>query len=589
MSDEVLAPSITRVLDAAQQLVAALLGRSRRAPEDVQPALELACEAAARYLEDTRALLVRLEATLDPSLRTAVSGEIERAFSESRAALGAIGSAAAAGNLSVLQSAIDALEEAITHLGDCARALDAQERRRAAPLPFAELNALWNALDDRAGLHRPLQAAIVLLARLQRQVDLYAFLHGDPPDVRDLLTRLQSSVGAAATWHEEGNTEARAHARQGLYAAWPLAGVLREMDRAASRDASFSTHPALEEGYRYVSRQSEAPTALRPTLDAAAAERGHSVYRLYRTRIEPLLRLPLAFAVPTEADTAREALQDLRTAVGDLRPALAGGTASGVLGFIRCRDAATRCQDALQALRAALAQTLETTRDFPHIERLRDAVGRVLQGTMTLRHFALAFTQQASQLEALLAQARTAGSGAAPLQYALQTQRQGFERMSRYLQDGQREHLIEGLREIESALPVLRALKRSLPASGARPRGLSDMAPELLVTMTGWRRAIDSGEASAQQVLKAVRSEKTRLEGLLQESRARLTMVLKRHPQPDVQQAAVAYMQNMQQLVGGFEGMAHGLSGGGTGLWLQGFEQARTAIMAMDTQVQSNG
>jgi hypothetical protein len=449
------------------------------------------------------------------------------------------------------------------------------DRERPASLPFPALEALVAGLASwRSGLTTPesihpmLTASVALVARLDRQIALFEAAHQQPaPEARHLIQALAAALGAIA----EGLDDT-AHLKPGLdtiaQVAWPLAGTLRELERQSNAQRSFSRYAALEDCYRYVSRQSDIAPAARDLLNLAAVERADLLYQLLRDQWAVIRSLPMAFTV--NLDPARGVLDDLHQQVIYFQQSIGRADASTMLTLCTLRDAVEAARTAIASVRSDLQAGLSLTADLPNLELLRERIGRLLQGTMSMKRFLIEFTGLATGLESLRTQARTNPA----LSSLLDQQRQGFERISRYFRDADPTHLTEGWRMVANTLPGLQKVRRTLPEQALRPLGLSQTMPELLIRLTEWRAHLGPSELKSR-----VRGETSRLKDLRSEARNRFTHLLKSSPNGGVHQAMQSYLDNITQLIDGLELLQSGVDAG--------FEQARSAIMAMELQLAS--
>lgn len=367
-----LAPPLNRLIDAAERFA-----RGESSADEVRSLLP----GARGFLAEGRGLFRLISPGI---LRTT---EVERLLDEcvqdmdsQEEALASLEAALGEGSAPRVGTAAGRLRDAATRLARGYGGLHEEEQKEKIYTPFPVLDHFLkvglNVLEGqatRADLAERFPPVVALVERLGRDVDRFAALYESPEvsaqTVREFVGTLQAGLGALVEYFENDTRSALADALKLLgRGSAALHEGLVEMDGVASK-VRGGRHPYLAELRLALERGLPWPLVQDAWSLVTAAEEH------YRTELDAFRRFPLSPFLEAEEAQARAALDATAAALARLdftqpgRPDL-----SGLDGPF----------DALSAGVARLWERLEEElaryREAPHLEELRERVGRALLG-----------------------------------------------------------------------------------------------------------------------------------------------------------------------------------------------------------------
>ncbi|MHB2015751.1 MAG: hypothetical protein ACYCW6_02275 [Candidatus Xenobia bacterium] len=585
MAEAALNRALARVVDAAHALIAALTGKGR--PEERLEQLRSACREGAEFLVRTHSLMESLSPrVLRDEARERLLAEVERAFGETGRGISAILHSGEASNLPVLQGAVKAFEEGLSHIYNCLQTLQELERKDPGLCPLPLLDDLlrvamnvWEGKATPSALETWFRPAADMLRRLSGQCKLFACAHPEEEslarDALELTQTLGDGVGALVLFSQSGDRAALADGMSLLAQnSMPLNAAVIRMDAVARQASDFSSLPALQEAWLAVAQKGVAD----PAVAQAILDGLESLQRFLNDEVRALHALPLAWTIPEPLQVAQMAVE--RVDLTGVRETMASPALAVALCQVRDQVHLTRA--AIQQVHDALQQELRKTEGFPNLEHLKELMGRLQTGTVSHKGFLVRFAYLASSLERLCEQARESGRG--EVGRLLERQREGFETITGYFKSFDVQSLRDGMAIIEETLPRLRAMQGDVSSQRRKmgpETGYDEAVPELLLRLDRLVRDLEQGTLQPDAFAQKVRQEHERLSELAAEFRSRMALILKRSGSPEIMEAAREYGDGLQDILAGLKSMQ---ACSNPNLLYGGFERARRGILTVGSR-----
>ena len=475
-----LAPPLNRLIDAAERFT-----RGQALADEVRSCLP----AAREFCAEGRGLFRLIAPGL---LRTP---EVERLLEEcaqdldaQEKALTQLEEALATAFPSSVGSAAGRLREAATRLAGGYGALHEEEQKEKIYSPFPALDHFlkvgMNVLEGRVPrgeLAERFPPVVSLVERLGRDVSRFRALYEAPAvagSVSELVGTLQAGLGAVVQYFETGKLPALADGLKLLgRGSAALQGGLVEMDRIATT-ARKGSHPYLEELRMAVDRHAEG--RLPWLLVRDAWQLVGSTAEHYHRELDAFRRFPLYPFLQGEEGRVRAALDTTVAELARLEPQFAHPGRPDLAALEASFDLLAR---RVAHLWDRLEEELVRYAEAPHVEELRERVGRALLGEPSeelLRERLLHFHEVQQGLAGEAAAGGLDPALAHELTMLFAGQDEGYRVMLDSLETRDLAELRRGWEALEATLPRMLELVRGLRQALQAVRDAAPAGPRCL-------------------------------------------------------------------------------------------------------------
>ncbi|MBI3928239.1 MAG: hypothetical protein HY319_22030 [Armatimonadetes bacterium] len=452
-----LAPSIAHVLEAAERYSGGHLSADQ---------LKATLPEAVSFVQDSGHLYRTLSAGI---LRTETVEELlnqARLELEAQAeALQKVELAAEEGRVHAVREWSQKLRASSERLLELYGKLQEEERKEKVYSPFPELDHfiktginLLNGFLEPLAVQNRIPTLMGLAGKLRADVDRFRALHG-ALEVADRaagpLDRIAAGVGACIAFVQEGRREALQDGLKLLGSgSVQLAEVLQEFDRVAAGHQQYSSHRPLEELARALTahREDRVPPELVDQTWAAV----DAAFHYYDREVRSVRSFSLFPALEEDWKPVSEAVERLRQKLEPLAEVVRSRPRLESFPLAELDAAFSAVVSGTESLWQRLDNEVKKLQGAPHLEALRDMIGRAIQGNVPRRELREGLEHfKRLQAELLSDLGRSRDAGTQQLAALLATHTAGFDLMERYFEDEDPGHLRRGWAFIEQSLPRL--------------------------------------------------------------------------------------------------------------------------------------
>jgi len=457
----VLSPPFARLINLGRD---AVLGKDNR--EDILRAID----DAERFMSDYQVFFQLLSSSLYIEKETeTVLQAIEKSFRDLEKHVGDLRAVFEKDRLWDLNPVLHHIEDSANRLVSAIQEMKEMEGREETFSPFPVINScirtalnVANRKESVESLAGWLPALAELVDRLDYTVKRFAELHKDEEDLckaaEKLVVDLQQGVGALSAYVKEKKPVQIADGLRLLkYPSKNMSVILKEMDLIARGGASFSRLPALEEfskAYQGWKDGKVSWEALQGALDSLSF-----LASFYDDIHSSIKGFPLFFAV----ENAWTAAQINRIQFRTFYIAFAGKFESKARDLdLKELKSYFECYSGIisQLVQSMEKEILKVAKS-PHMEELKELVGRAVNGTVVMEYFARkveAFAQSHNEIKEEFRRGRSVPGAPKEVREVyeiLVEQGKGLDEMLLFFEDNDRQHLFEGLARLEKPLPRL--------------------------------------------------------------------------------------------------------------------------------------
>ncbi|MDQ7824077.1 MAG: hypothetical protein RDV48_14850 [Candidatus Eremiobacteraeota bacterium] len=584
------------------------IGKEAALGSENSEALLAATGEAAQFLSTYRALY-RLMATTfyrDKDTRTLLD-YIETNFNELEKDIADLDRVVREKRTFELNPVMHYIEESSGRLISAIRELKDLDAREKVESPMPVVNAIIKASfnvasgnDDTRVLGQWFPSLVVLVSSLDGEVARFSTLHPGEEDLartaRKLVGDLKEGTGALFFYLKDKKPVCLADGLRLLkYASRNLYRILREMDRIAASTSQYSKIPAVEEFCQAYAAWKEGKMPWEPV--EGSFKTLTFLKSLYDETHDAIKDFPLFFTL----GNAWAAAQICRIHCGGLHATLSKSIASQQKDIPpgEVTAAFESYSSAISRLVTLMEEEIMKVASAPHIEEMKELVGRALKDGVVLEYFAqrLQFFEQ-SHLDILGEFSKAKDTpGSAPevgeVFGLLTEQGRGIERMLRFLDDGGRDHLVEGLAMIEKTLPRLLEIQRGVKSEiserlgSTRPQklfclkcgtenapgtkrcrkcstplplvvaesystddtlGMEEGSPFNIARIEEAVTQFESGSLSAGELSGEIKSYINKLEGIRSDFESRSHQALAASPSAEIREYTASFHSNLNQL-----------------------------------------
>ncbi|GEM_PF-1998708 len=463
----VLSPPIARLINLGRETV---LGKDNK--EEILRAIE----DAERFLADYQELFQLLSSSLyrEKEAETLLQ-LIEKSFKDLETHVRDLRAVFEKDRLWDLNPVLHHIEDATGRLVSAIREMKEMESTEETFSPFPVVNAcIRTALNVANGkesvevLAGWLPPVAELAGRLEATVKRFAELHEDDIELinsaKKLVQDLQEGTGALFAYVKEKKPVQIADGLRLLkYPSQNISVLLKEMDTIAVGGASFSRLPALEEfskAYQGWKDEKNSWEAVHGALDSLSFLA--SFYDDIHTAIKGF---PLFFAV----ENAWTAAQINRIQFRAFFTAFISKVESKArdLDLKELKNSFENYSGIVSQLVQSMEKEILKVAKSPHIEELKELVGRAVNGTVVLEYFAQkveAFAQSHNEIREEFRRGRAAPGAPREVKEVyeiLVEQGKGIDELLMFFEDNDRHHLFKGIARLEKPLPRLLEIQKA--------------------------------------------------------------------------------------------------------------------------------
>lgn len=597
----VLTPAFAKLINVGKEMV---LGSDRK--REMQDALK----EAGKFLEEYRALYRLLGAGFyrDGEAGTLLE-YVEKCMSDLDKNLRDLGNVVEKDRTFELTPVLNNVEESGGRLVSAMRELKELDKSARIESPLPVVNALirtaYNVAkgSEKAEALSPwIPLVTTLVRKLEKDIDRFSSLHPGEKEIikasRKLLQDLKEGVGALAGYIKDRKPVQLADALRLLkYPSTNLFILLKEMDRIAASAAAFSKIPALEEFHRSYSQWKEGKAEWEMVQGALTGLR--FLAKLYDDIHNGIKAFPFFYTVEnswTAAEITRIQFQDafdqfLKKL--ELRPK--------DLDLAPLKEHLENHSKAIEFLVTQMEAEILKVARAPHIEELKELVGRAINGNIVLEYFAQRvqfFAQSHQEILNEFGRALRRDPALGEVYDLLEQQGLGMNELLNYLDDLDKTHLYKGMTLIEKPLPRLLEIqtgvkgvmeekvgkKRKIicircgnenPPSSRKCGKCSAMLPfavaessadaEMLggeegspVNIAHIEESVqkfEGGEISSRELSMEIKSYINKLEGIRHDFDMRAKGTMGASADPEIKEWSSSFGQNLQAMTQGLETM----------------------------------
>jgi hypothetical protein len=467
----VLTPSLTRLINAGRE---AVLGK------DNKNELISAVDDVEKFMADYEALFELLRACFFQDKDTrALLEYIEANCAELKKNLKELRRVTEKGYSWEFNPMIHKIEESSGKLVSALRELKEADNNEPVESPMPIVNAVIRTAFNIASGHekavllaRWLPLLVDLISRMDKQIARFSKLHGENADIiktaQSLIGDMKEGAGALLSYLKEKKPVYLADAMKLLkYPSKNLMILLMEMDRVSRKGDSWSRIAALDEFKRAYDGWKEG--RLEWTMVEVTCDSLRSLAGIYDDILAGIKNFPLFFALQNAWSAAHINMIQF------------GGFFSAFLEKLRqkpkdldMKALKTHFENYSQIIARlidAMENEIRKVSPAPHVEELKELIGRAVNDSIVLEYCAQRFQFFAQSHRDIVEEFGRAAAlpGAATevkeVHDLLLAQGEGIDELLLFLEDSNKKHLFDGMAKIEKALPGLLEIQKGVQKS----------------------------------------------------------------------------------------------------------------------------
>lgn len=464
----VLAPAFTRLIN---------LGKDAVFGDGSSGNVLKALDEAEKFLNDYKALYTILSSCFYQEKQTGALIEyIESCFKELEKNFLDLRNVLGRNSLIELNPVIHKIEESSGRLASAMRELKDFEKNEDIESPMPVVNACIKAAynvahgaGDVSTIERWLPMIVNLINNIEAEIKRFSEIHADEEKIRGsaekLIQDMREGTGALYIFIKDKKPVCLADGLRLLkYSSSNLYIILSEMDRIAKMTAVFSKNPALEEFYHSYNKWKEGKTDYIVLISSLNSLR--LLAKLYDDIHSGMKSFPLFFAIENSWVAAQINKIQFQSFFSSFLNAVESKQTDIDLNMLKTHY--ENYSKIIERLISNMETEIKKVSGAPHLEELKELIGRVLNNSIIIEYFAHRvqfFAENHRDITSEFNRAKDA-PGSNPVikevYELLNMQGEGLNLILKYLQDFDRKNLYDGLSLMEKALPRLIEIRKEV-------------------------------------------------------------------------------------------------------------------------------
>jgi hypothetical protein len=601
----VLTPSLAKLINAGRE---AVLGQENK------DELLKAINEVEKFLADYEALFGILRACFFQDKETKTLLEyLEATYGELKKNLKDLRTVTEKGYAWEFNPVIHKIEESAGKLVSAMRELKEADEKEAVESPMPIVNAVIRTAfniaaghEKRETLARWLPLLVDLIARMDKQIDRFAGLHREEKEIaetaRSLLKDMKEGAGALLGYLKEKKPVYLADAMKLLkYPSRNIVRLFRLMDRVSVNKGAFSRIVALEEFHRAYEGWKEGRVDWK--IVESSCDSLQLLAGIYDDILAGIKNFPLFFALQNAWSAAQINMIRFRGFFDSFVKRLKEKPRDLDMNALKTHF--ENYSQIIARLTDAMEGEIRKVSLAPHIEELKELVGRAVNDGIVLEYCARRFQFFAQAHREILAEFGRAAEipGAAAevkdVHELLVAQGEGIDELLLFLEDSDKKHLYEGMARIEKALPGLLEIQKGvqktlqeklgkgkgqkiacikcgaenvssdrkckkcaalLPfaveeGAGLETLGAFEGAPVNIARIEDLAAGFDEGTVTASELSHELKSYLNKLHGIKSDYEGRTRASLASSGNPDIKEWSSEFSKNLHAMIAGLETM----------------------------------